>query len=159
MTSTTNEADQTGLAALRFRLGEQHYALAITEVLEVAALVALSRLPGTDPAFLGVANRHGSALPILDLRRVFDCAEQVLDFSTVFIVALYEGHAMGLVVDEVVQVMDLPVQNTLTTQHQSPFIQRVVPLKDDLIQVLALPAIFSRYFQQPDLHDEGLQLS
>lgn len=158
MTLTTIEP-KDGQAALRFRLGAQHYALGISEVLEVVALVAISRLPETDPAFLGVANRHGQALPVLDLRTVFHCSEQVLDFSTVFIVALYEGHSMGLVVDEVVQVIALPVENTLTTARQSPFIQRVVPLKDDLIQVLALPAIFSRYFQQPDLHDEGLQVS
>lgn len=92
------------LPVLSFRLGEQRYALMIEDVVEVAAMVALAPVPDAPPHLLGVANRHGEVLPMLDLRLMFGLVPQPIEAATLFIVVQYEGQITGLVVDEINQV-------------------------------------------------------
>jgi purine-binding chemotaxis protein CheW len=63
------EADRQPV--LTFTLGDGIYALPIEEVIEVAAMVELIPLADAPPEILGMVNRHGEIMPVLDLRQVF----------------------------------------------------------------------------------------
>ncbi len=94
------------LSVLTFRLGVQEYALAIEEIVEVAAMVEVTHLADTAlyPEIVGMVNRHGVPLLLLDLRRMLQIEAAPLNAATPFIVASYKGRLVGLVVDEVQQV-------------------------------------------------------
>jgi purine-binding chemotaxis protein CheW len=85
--------EETLHPVLTFRLANQHYALPIEQVLEVAAMVSITTVPDAPPAMLGLANRHGEVLPIIDMRKAFRLPTSEITVATMFIVA--ESHAGG----------------------------------------------------------------
>src|SRR5688500_12439522 len=89
------------LAVLTFRLGDQQYALPIDDVVEVAAMVELTRISGVRPEILGMINRRGTPMLLLDLRAVLGQDAPPVDVSTLFIVTVHNEQPVGLVVDEI----------------------------------------------------------
>lgn len=92
------------LPLLTFRLADQHYALRIGHVLEVAAMVQMETIANAHDAVLGMANRHGEPIVMLDLRILFGFSAIPIDINTLFIVAQTHDTPIGLVVDEIEQV-------------------------------------------------------
>jgi purine-binding chemotaxis protein CheW len=90
---------------VRLRLGREHYAVPIENVLEVGELGALSAIPGAGSVVLGVRNLRGQVLPVFDLARVLGIAG---DAARRLVVAEHEGRQAGLAVDEVTDVGALP---------------------------------------------------
>jgi chemotaxis signal transduction protein len=140
MDNPNPEAEQQPF--LTFSLGSQRYALPVEQVVEVAAMVEVASVPDSPPEFLGVVNRHGNVLPMLDLRPLFQQKATPLTPQTLFIVATYGGQQVGLVVDDVNQVESFSIERSL--HMGETFIQSVVPHRDYLIQIITLPALIAR---------------
>ncbi len=136
------------LPYLILRLGQQHYALSIDEVVEVAAMVALTATPDQDEVLLGIANRHGAPLPILDLRAVFRQPVRPIDTATLFVVVQVAGQMAGLVVDDVLRIEYLDAPQPAPHRAQNQLIQAVIAHHDQIIQQLALPTLLARYLPQ-----------
>jgi purine-binding chemotaxis protein CheW len=149
LTTPPASADQT--AILTFRLDEQLYGLPIDEVVEVAAMVELMHVPGAPDALLGIANRHGRMLPLLDLRRVFNHEAAPITPSTFFIVAAHAERLAGLVVDEVRQVEYVHFSENLRTTGKT--IRGIITHKEQLIQIIALSGIWEAYFNDAGLEE------
>jgi chemotaxis signal transduction protein len=127
--------------ALTFRLGEQKYALPIEDVVEVAAMVELTSIPESQPGVLGIANRHGSVLTILDLRRLFDLDAATTDSATLFIVASHDGKLAGLVVDEVHQVEYIDSKAKQPIPTAGTYIRDIVSHNGQLVQFISVPQL------------------
>ena len=56
---------------VRVRVADEHYALPVADVLEVAELGEVTPVPGAGAAVLGVRNLRGQVLPVVDLATVF----------------------------------------------------------------------------------------
>jgi chemotaxis signal transduction protein len=136
------------VAHLIFRLGPQHYALSIEQVVEVAAMVELVKTPDVDEVFLGIANRHGEALPMLDLRPVFRQSAPIIDTSTLFIVAHLSGQYVGLVVDEVLRIDYFDTHQLPRHLIRDRFVQGVITRGEQLIQLITLPSLLATYLPQ-----------
>ena len=134
---------------LIFLLGKQYYALPITQVIEVAAMVELTQTPNTNREFLGVANRHGAVLPILDLRPVFRQSTPRIDISTLFVVATTGEREVGLIVDEVLQIEHFSADQIAHRQSSHErHIQGIVSHNQRLIQVIALSNLLAQFLPQ-----------
>lgn len=142
------ESDTPLAPALVFRLDTQQYALLIDDVIEVSAMVALAKVPDTPPGLLGVANRHGDVLPILDLRTVFGMTPLTVNSTTLFIVVQAGAQVAGLVVDEVYQVKYLAYDPSRLARGAGKYIQSIVSEADSLIQILALRTLLAEYLTQ-----------
>lgn len=127
---------------LTFSLGVQRYALPIEQVVEVAAMIEVVSMPDSPPEFLGVVNRHGDILPMLDLRPLFQQKVTPLTPLTLFIVATYGGQQVGLVVDDVNQVEYFSTERQVVMGET--FIQSVVPHREYLVQIITLPPLIAR---------------
>lgn len=123
---------------LIFSLGAQRYALSIHEVVEVAAMVELASVPGMQPPMLGVANRHGSVLPVIDLRP----AATQINPSMVFIVGVSGSQHVGLVVDDVHHVEYL--EETSPSRLGEAYVRAIIPHQGELIQVITLPPLLAK---------------
>lgn len=130
---------------LTFRLAEQYYALAIPNVLEVVAMLSLSSIPNAPSALLGLANRHGEALPILDLRIAFNLKASALDVSTFFIVAQTQTYRVGLVVDEIFQVKYIPKSAIKVAQGTGEYIIHIISDAQMLYQQIDLEPLLVQY--------------
>jgi chemotaxis signal transduction protein len=135
---TTND-----LPVLTFRLGTQHYALPIEDVVEVAVMVELTHVSGVRPEILGMVNRHGVPMLLLDIRPIFGQDAPPVDASTLFVVTVYNGQLAGLVVDEIQQVDYLPAKSL--SQNAAAYIRGVISHRSRLMQVLAIEPLLAAY--------------
>ena len=91
---------------VRFRVAGGGYALPVANVLEVAEVGLLAPVPGAPSPVRGVRNLHGQVLAVVDLAVALG-VERNHQASRLLIVES-EGRRAGLVIDEVVDVAELP---------------------------------------------------
>jgi purine-binding chemotaxis protein CheW len=102
------EAAQAGREYLSFVLGDAQYCIDILKVQEIRTYEAPTRIANT-PAFIkGVMNLRGNIVPIIDLRVKFGLPEQRYDTQTVVIVLNIGKRTIGVVVDGVSDVINVP---------------------------------------------------
>jgi purine-binding chemotaxis protein CheW len=90
---------------VRVQVADEHYALPVADVLEVAELGEVTPVPGAGAAVLGVRNLRGQVLPVVDLATVFDLPPAQ---SERIVIAERGGLRAGLAVDAVAGVEELP---------------------------------------------------
>ncbi len=96
---------------LTFRLHDGEYALLVRDVIEVLSMVALARVPEAPPWLAGMLNLRGSVAPVLDLRLRLGLPGRPLGLDTPVIVVQRPAatdQPVGLIVDEVIEVLTLP---------------------------------------------------
>ena len=74
-----------------FKAGNAHYALEARQVIEVVPLVTLRACPGAPAYIAGLANYHGTGVPIVDLGRLVGGAPCAVYLSTRIILMPYAG--------------------------------------------------------------------
>jgi purine-binding chemotaxis protein CheW len=97
---------------LTFLVGEEEYAVGVLRVREIIQYHAVTRVPRTPEWIRGVINLRGSVVPVVDLAVKFGLPATVPGRCTciVLVEARVEGEpvVMGMIADEVRQVVDLP---------------------------------------------------
>jgi purine-binding chemotaxis protein CheW len=131
--------------ALTFRLGEQIYAFPLDHVVEVAAMVELIMISESPPDVLGMANRHGELIPIIDLRQMMGLSALAIGLNTLFIVVKYETTLLGVVVDDILRVEYLPMKQLQQTGTWGKYIEGLMSHHQQTIQFIALKAVMARY--------------
>ena len=91
---------------VRIRLGDESYAVAVENVIEVAELGTLSPVPGAHGSVLGVRNLHGEVLPVFDLASVLGIRGDSL--PQCLLITEHGSHRAGFAIDEVTDVGALP---------------------------------------------------
>ena len=140
-----SESKQSQLAILTFRLLDQFYALPIMNVIEVVAMMSLSQIPESPDAIVGMVNRHGEALPVLDLRLAFNLRTVPPDESTLFIVAQSENYQLGLIVDEIIQVKYIDESMIQESHGAGRYITHIISDGQSLYQQIDLQALLANY--------------
>lgn len=93
---------------LTFRLDQEEYGIDILKVQEIRGYEIPTRIAHA-PAFLkGVVNLRGTIVPIVDMRLKFNCANADYSSFTVVIILNLGTRIVGIVVDSVSDVMELP---------------------------------------------------
>lgn len=96
---------------LTFHLAGEDYGIEIQYVIEIIGILNITDVPDM-PAFIrGVINLRGKVVPIMDVRARFNMEARDYDDRTCIIVVNIDGTEVGLVVDEVSEVMDIPEAN------------------------------------------------
>lgn len=93
---------------LFFRLGSQVYGLPVAPIEQIVPMVTITPLPEIGEPVAGVINVRGRAVPVVDLRRHVGRTEAAFLLDTPIVLAHIAGHSLGLVVDQVLEVMSLP---------------------------------------------------
>ena len=93
---------------LTFGLGSEEYGIGINFVTEIVGMQRVMEVPDV-PAFIkGVINLRGKVIPVMDVRKRFNMPEEVYNERTVIIVLDINGVLIGLIVDNVSEVMEIP---------------------------------------------------
>jgi purine-binding chemotaxis protein CheW len=93
---------------LSFLLGDDQYGVEILKVQEIKGYSAITPIPNTPPEIKGVINLRGTVAPVIDLRTKFSLDAAECNKFTVIIVVTVREKVIGLVVDAVSDVLDIP---------------------------------------------------
>jgi purine-binding chemotaxis protein CheW len=106
--------DPTQSQYLTFFIAEEEYGIRILRVKEIIRYDTVTRVPSTPRWIRGVLNLRGIVVPVVDLAIKFGIRETPIARHTcvVIVEASLEGERtlMGVVADQVSQVLDLPPQ-------------------------------------------------
>ena len=99
---------------LTFGLGAELYGLEILKVQEIIKMQEITFVPRSPAYIKGVINLRGQIVPVVELRLRFDMASVEYDEKTCIVVVQVvredsgARQIMGIVVDEVSEVQDIP---------------------------------------------------
>jgi twitching motility protein PilI len=120
-------------AALAFRIGEDRLVCGVGRILESLPLPPVTRVPGTKPFILGLANVRGDLVTIIDLGCFLSGRRSATTMRSRLLSATLRGRPVGLMVDEVFgqrnfmeqeaesppQAADSALEGWLTRQHRA----------------------------------------
>jgi purine-binding chemotaxis protein CheW len=96
---------------LTFHLDGEVYGLEILKVQEIIGMMTVTHVPRMPQFVRGVINLRGQVIPVIDLRLKFDMESKQDTEKTCVIVVQVGGNGqhvtMGIIVDEVAEVMDM----------------------------------------------------
>ncbi len=130
---------------LTFTVSGQRCGLFIEDVEEVAAMIDLTKPPNMPAGTLGLANRHGTIFPLLDVRQIFTGEMAAVSPATLFIVARAGEELVGLVVDDVQQVEYTRPEQFHQTPASGKYIRGMIQHKEQLIQIIALEPLWAGF--------------
>lgn len=126
---------------LTFRLADAHFALAVPDVVEVAAMVTPITVPDAPPAWAGMVNRRGVLFPLLEMRTLVDLPRQAWTANTLFIVVQAGEQQAGLVVDDVSPVKYLTQAGWHPLTGARAWVQAMMNEKDTILQWVDVGAL------------------
>lgn len=131
---------------LTFVLDEQSYGLDIGVVTEIIGVLPATTVPEMPDHVIGVINLRGTVIPVMDVRRRFGLEPREADNRTCTIVVEVDGTNVGLLVDTVQEVIDIPVQDIdapseLRTGDHQGFVEAMAKVGDEVKIVLAPQAL------------------
>ena len=93
---------------LTFFINREEYGIDIRYVTEIIGIQNITEVPDVSDFIKGVINLRGKVIPVMDVRLRFGMEERPYDGRTCIIVIHVEGQAVGLIVDRVSEVLDIP---------------------------------------------------
>lgn len=93
---------------LTFFLASEVYGVEIAYVTEIIGIQMITNIPEMPDYIKGVINLRGKVIPVMDIRTRFHMDQREYDERTCIIVVNISGTTVGLVVDEVSEVSDIP---------------------------------------------------
>lgn len=141
--------DTLSIPFLTFRVGSYTYALRIEEVLEVVGMVETIPIASAPLALVGVVNRHGEVIPLLDLKQILTQIRSTITSNTLFIVAKSGQNQFGLVVDEVYQVKYISPSDFQVVVG-GVYCQQAFTDWQGFNQILSLTPIIARHIHEVD---------
>lgn len=135
-----NEDTQAG-KFLTFVLGEESYGLEMRAVTEIIGLQKITPVPDMPTFVRGVINLRGQVIPVMDVRARFRMPDRAYDDRTCIIVIQVQSVTVGLIVDTVSEVLEIPEGQIespprLGGEGSSRFIRGIGKVGDDVKIIL-----------------------
>ena len=102
------ETNNLGGKYLTFFLVGEEYGLEILKVQEIIGIMDVTPVPRTPKYIRGVINLRGKVIPVVELRAKFEMTTIEYTDETCIIVVQTHGLQMGIIVDKVSEVIDIP---------------------------------------------------
>ena len=148
-----HESNREHSKFLTFYLNDQPYGVNVTNILQIIAIPEITPIPQTPVFIKGVINRSGRITPVMDLRLRLNLPVRDYDDRTSIIVIkahIKDGSVtMGIIVDNVVEVMDIGGENVdelppMGSEIDNNYIAGMAKIKGKVITLLDTERILSR---------------
>ncbi|MGR6835249.1 chemotaxis protein CheW [Syntrophomonas erecta] len=143
-------AEEIQLVVFTIRQGEVvcEYGVPITQVQEIITMVNPTKLPQAPDFVEGIINLRGKIIPIIDLKKRFNMGQSQVTDDTRSVVVEVEGQTVGIIVDEVSEVLRLPVSSiepppAVVGGINAEYLTGVGKLDDRLLILLDMDKILS----------------
>lgn len=126
---------------LTFELNNEVYGVDILKVQEIRGWSDVTSIPNAPRFIRGVVNLRGAIVPILDMRRRFNMDELVFTHQTVVIVVNVSDRTIGMVVDAVSDVVNIPLEELrpapdFGTGIDASFLQGLAPINEETMAII-----------------------
>lgn len=89
-------------------IGDEQYGIDISYIDNIVRMQSITRVPHVQPYFTGVINIRGEVVPVMSIRVKMDLEpDEYTDKTRIIIVKLENNAPIGLIVDEVKEVVTL----------------------------------------------------
>lgn len=123
-------------------VGNEQYGIDISFIDNIVRMQKITRVPKSQHYFKGVINLRGEIVPVMSIRRKMDLDDDVINnASRIIILKLEEKGLLGIIVDEVKEVVNLGEEEIERTSNKGKFINGVGQHGDELISLLEINAI------------------
>ncbi len=106
--TTENDEDTQKNKYLTFFIGKESYGIEIQYVQEIIVMQDITKVPDMPESIIGVINLRGKVISVLDFRKLFKLEFRKYDDRTSIIVVEINNVPVGLVVDTVSEVTNIP---------------------------------------------------
>jgi len=144
----TDPAASAPRRSCAFLVAGRCFAVDAASVIEVLRSQAMTPVPRAHRAIRGLLNLRGRIVPAIDMRYRLGLTDMPADKSPTNIVLVSGGELFSLLVDELIDVIDIPAvaieQPTAVTEHFSrDAIEGVFAGPNGLVHLLSIEAIVS----------------
>jgi len=124
----------------------EQYGINIQYIQNIVRMLKITRVPNAPSFIKGVVNLRGEIIPVMSVRNKFGLKPDVYSNLTRIIIVKVEGHEIGLIVDEVlevVQLSDAQIEKIVRDAHddRGKFVYAVGKLGEELVTLLNVEAL------------------
>ncbi|MCL2694035.1 MAG: chemotaxis protein CheW [Oscillospiraceae bacterium] len=146
--SARMEKEEEITKALTFAIGEQVYGIEIPYVVEIIGVPKITRVPCAEvPYFIkGIINVRSKVVPVVNIRSCFGKEEIEYNEKTCTIIVAMNDVTVGLIVDEVLEVLSVMQKNIAKTPdlnnvNENKFIEYILEMNDGIKLILDIKKI------------------
>lgn len=123
-------------------VGNEQYGIDISYIDNIVRMQKITRVPKIQSYFKGIINLRGEIVSVMSLRRKMGLDDDVFtNASRIIILKLEEKGAIGIIVDEVKEVVNLSDDEIEKVSNKGKFINGIGKHGDELISLLEINAI------------------
>jgi len=150
MTEQDKETRGNMIQLVNFRLRDEEFGVDIGSVKEIIRMAEITHIPDAPSFIHGVTNLRGQVIAVIDLAKQFGLApRQDLGESARIVVTEIKEQTVGMLVDEVPEVLKIPSANIepapelIQTEVKKDYIKGVGKLDNRLIIILDLEKLLA----------------
>ena len=111
MTNSLDILENDSRQYIVVKIGSEQYGIDISYIDNIVRMQKITRVPKAQRHFKGIINLRGEIVPVMSIRRKMGLEDDVFTNSTrIIILKLEEKGAIGVIVDEVCEVVTLSVE-------------------------------------------------
>ena len=139
---TTEQETETAVQYIVVRIGNEQYGINIKYIDNIFRNQKITRVPKTQTYYKGVINLRGEIIPVMSIRLKLGLEDDEFTDKTRIIIVKIEGATIGVIVDQVREVVTLDDDNTekITRTSRddaaSGYISSIGKSKGELISLL-----------------------
>ena len=139
---TTEQEAETAVQYIVVRIGNEQYGINIKYIDNIVRNQKITRVPKTQTYYKGVINLRGEIIPVMSIRLKLGLEDDEFTDKTRIIIVKIEGATIGVLVDQVREVVTLDDDNTekITRTSRddaaSGYISSIGKSKGELISLL-----------------------
>jgi len=131
-----------------FKLENETYGINVMQVQEVLRVSEIAPVPGAPDYVIGIINLRGNVVTVVDTRRRFGLVSKELDDSSRIVIIETEDQVVGILVDSVAEVIEIPASEIETapnvgTEESSKYILGVTSRESELFILVDLNKFLS----------------
>ena len=124
------------------QIGNEKYGIDINYIDNIVRMQKITRVPKVQSYLKGIINLRGEVVPVMSIRKKMGLADDVItDASRIIIIKLEEKGSIGIIVDEVREVITLNMAEVEKTTAKDSFINGIGKNGDELISLFEINAI------------------
>ena len=127
------------------KIGSEQYGIDISYIDNIVRMQKITRVPKIQTYFKGVINLRGEIVPVMSVRKKMNLDDVITNASRIIILKLEEKGTIGIIVDEVKEVVTLCTDEIDKTSGskdgKAMFINGVGKHGDELISLFEISAI------------------
>ena len=134
---------------ITFRMDNKIYAIEISHVREINRVSYITRVPKSEDFIEGVMNLRGFVIPVVNIRKRFNLELENGNKAKKLIIIDYEDSPVGLMVDEISEVVKIKRDNIEYEKEKmdeigTEFIKGIGKTDDNILPVLDIYKLIGR---------------